>query len=45
MNDVREHIKQDTFPDFIKSFMKIQYPDDTVPKWIKDALAAVNVNL
>ncbi|XP_055606690.1 queuine tRNA-ribosyltransferase catalytic subunit-like [Uranotaenia lowii] len=43
MSDMRESIKSNTFPNFIQSYMKQRYPDGKVPKWIVEALAAVNV--
>lgn len=45
MRDIRTSIEQDKFPDYIRAFMQKQFPDDTVPTWIRNALAAVNVNL
>lgn len=42
---MRENIKADTFPAFIKSYMKERYPDDKIPQWIVDAMGAVNVRL
>ncbi|XP_070532409.1 queuine tRNA-ribosyltransferase catalytic subunit 1-like isoform X2 [Ptychodera flava] len=45
MRSIRESILEDRFPKFIKDFMKIVYPDEDYPQWIRDALAAVNVHL
>ncbi|XP_065079520.1 queuine tRNA-ribosyltransferase catalytic subunit [Ochlerotatus camptorhynchus] len=45
MNEMRENIKADTFPAFVKSYMKEQFPDGKVPQWIVDALAAVSVQV
>ncbi|KXJ84342.1 hypothetical protein RP20_CCG027125 [Aedes albopictus] len=45
MNEMRENIKADTFPQFVQSYMKERFPDGQVPQWIVDALAAVNVQL
>lgn len=41
---IRESIKSNTFPEFIKNFMNVNYPDKNFPQWIKDALLAVNIN-
>lgn len=45
MNDMRESIKVDKFPLFVKEFMKQQFADGIVPKWIIDALSEVGVSL
>lgn len=45
MRDIRTSIVEQRFPDFIKEFMLRHYQDEPVPKWIKDALQAVNVHL
>uniref|UniRef100_A0A182J1A4 Queuine tRNA-ribosyltransferase catalytic subunit 1 n=1 Tax=Anopheles atroparvus TaxID=41427 RepID=A0A182J1A4_ANOAO len=45
MNDMRNAIQEDRFAEFVKSYMAVRFPDDTVPQWIRDALAAVNINL
>ena len=52
MNDIRESIKNDKFPEFIYQFMAKQFQTDdereiykNVPKWIVDALKAVNIQL
>ncbi|KAK6632336.1 hypothetical protein RUM44_007377 [Polyplax serrata] len=45
MNMVRESIKNNRFPEFIKNFMTINYPDKNFPVWIIDALQSVNINL
>lgn len=42
---VRESIKNNRFPEFIKNFMTINYPDKNFPVWIIDALQSVNINL
>lgn len=42
---MRENINADTFPAFVKSYMKERFPDGEVPQWIVDALAAVNVQV
>lgn len=45
MRDIREAIKQNKFPEFVKTFMAIQYSDVEVPTWIRDALRSVNIIL
>lgn len=45
MSDIREAIQSQKYPEFVKDFMKTQYKDKEVPKWIVDALNAVNINL
>ncbi|CAH1388461.1 unnamed protein product [Nezara viridula] len=45
MKDIRESIKEERFPEFVQLFMKKMFEDREVPKWIKDALAAVNIKL
>ncbi|CAO1408658.1 unnamed protein product [Diamesa serratosioi] len=44
MKDVRTAIEQDTFPEFVKTFMDELYPVDK-PKWIVDALDSVNIKV
>lgn len=45
MKEMREHISNDTFPDFVKSFMSKYFEDSEIPKWIKDALKSVNIDV
>ncbi len=45
MNDIRDSIKADEFPQFVKGFMKQQFADGDVPKWIVDALNEVGISL
>lgn len=45
MRGIRESIKQDKFPQFIKDFMDCMFPDKDYPAWVVDALRSVNVNL
>lgn len=44
MKEVRISIEQDTFPEFVKTFMDELYPVDK-PKWIVDALDSVNIKV
>lgn len=45
MLEMRKSILEDTFPKFVKEFMKTMYENREVPIWIVDALKAVNVDL
>ena len=45
MRDIRESIKQDKFPEFVQSFMKTMFPDNSYPDWAVNALASVNIIL
>ncbi|XP_012270247.1 queuine tRNA-ribosyltransferase catalytic subunit [Orussus abietinus] len=45
MNDIRSSIREDKFPNFVQEYMITAYPDKDYPKWIIDALQAVNINL
>ncbi|XP_047116886.1 queuine tRNA-ribosyltransferase catalytic subunit [Schistocerca piceifrons] len=45
MKSIRESIKEKKFPLFVKNFFKTLYPSGTYPKWITDALSAVNIEL
>lgn len=45
MNDMRESIMQDRFPEFVIKFMNEYFNDKPIPSWIPTALAKVNINL
>ncbi|XP_013109721.2 queuine tRNA-ribosyltransferase catalytic subunit [Stomoxys calcitrans] len=45
MRAMRTAIERDQFPEFVKDFMDKHFIDETVPKWIREALAAVNIHL
>lgn len=45
MNGMREAIKRDEFPQFVKEFMKKHFGGDPIPEWIIDALKAVKIDL
>lgn len=45
MNEIRASIERDQFPDFVRSFISVQFGRTEVPAWIRDALAAVNITL
>ena len=45
MRNIRESIISGKFPEFVQKFMWDNFPDRNYPKWVLDALAAVNVRL
>ncbi|XP_067001885.1 queuine tRNA-ribosyltransferase catalytic subunit [Anabrus simplex] len=45
MKSIRESIKVQKFPEFVRSFMLGMFPDKNYPQWIVDALNAVNIKL
>ena len=45
MRSIRESIKVDKFPEFVRSFMLLQFPDRQYPEWAVDALSSVNITL
>nr|XP_018918238.1 PREDICTED: queuine tRNA-ribosyltransferase catalytic subunit [Bemisia tabaci] len=45
MRSIRESIKQNRFPEFVKDFMRINYPDGQFPLWIVESLSSVNITL
>ena len=45
MRDIRESIKKNKFPEFVKGFMKKMFPDKSYPDWAQKALASVNILL
>lgn len=45
MRQMREAIERDEFPQYVRSFMAVHYAHEAVPKWIREALAAVNIEL
>ncbi|XP_063234806.1 queuine tRNA-ribosyltransferase catalytic subunit [Bacillus rossius redtenbacheri] len=45
MRSIRESIKEQKFPEFVRTFMESAYPKKNYPQWIVDALAAVNIQL
>jgi hypothetical protein len=38
MRSIRNSIKDGSFPDFVRKFMKRQFPKENYPGWAKDAL-------
>lgn len=46
MREMREAISNNTFPDYVRGFFKILYPEDIVPPgWVCDALKAVGIEI
>ena len=46
MSDIRESIKEDRFPQFVKEFFEQTYVDKVeYPQWAVEALKAVNIDL
>lgn len=45
MSDIRESIKANKFPQFVKNFMRDHFSESEIPKWIKDALKSVNIEI
>lgn len=45
MQRIRRSIVENRFPEFVKNFMNNLYKAEPVPKWVVDALAAVNIKL
>ena len=45
MDDMREAILDNTFPDFVIDFMAGQFPKHDYPAWVVESLASVNIKL
>ncbi|GMH38116.1 hypothetical protein BSKO_06000 [Bryopsis sp. KO-2023] len=43
--EMRESIKEQRFPQFVRMFMKRQHPHGDIPQWIRDAMASVDISL
>jgi tRNA-guanine transglycosylase len=43
MRQMREHIIRGTFPSFVKEFLHKRYTAESIPQWVRDALASVNM--
>ena len=44
MRDIRQAIDNDTYPEFVKTYMNELYPYEK-PKWITESLASVGIDL
>lgn len=45
MRSMRAAILAGTFPDFVRSFMRLQFPDHVYPQWARDALLDAGIEL
>uniref|UniRef100_A0A336LVM2 Queuine tRNA-ribosyltransferase catalytic subunit 1 n=1 Tax=Culicoides sonorensis TaxID=179676 RepID=A0A336LVM2_CULSO len=45
MNDIRKAIQNQKYPDFVRNFIRNYFKEQEIPKWIIDALSAVNIDL
>ena len=45
MQDMRNAILDQTFPNFVKEFMSLQYPKKNYPTWVVDALNDAGITL
>ena len=45
MNDIREAVREDRFPEFIKGYFARMFPKKNYPEWAVDALKSVGVTL
>jgi len=45
MKSIREAIKKDKFPEFVKLFAKNNFPDGNYPEWATNALKKVGIDL
>lgn len=45
MADIRQSIRDDRFPQFVREFFLEMYPTKNYPQWAVDALASVDVHL
>lgn len=45
MRSMRESILSGSFKEFVGKFMLLQFPNRDYPKWVVDALLAVEINL
>ncbi|XP_001623330.3 queuine tRNA-ribosyltransferase catalytic subunit 1 [Nematostella vectensis] len=45
MRGIRESIKADKFPQFVRDFMRRMYPEGEYPKWVVEALLSANIDL
>ena len=45
MQNIRESVKKDKFPEFVCGFMNRMFPDKIYPDWAKEALSSVNIIL
>lgn len=44
MSEMRESIKEDKFPDYVKKFFEKMFPEKDYPAWAVDALKSVQID-
>jgi queuine tRNA-ribosyltransferase catalytic subunit len=45
MKGIRTSIKEDRFPQFVREFLAKLFPKGDYPKWVCEALDAVNIKV
>lgn len=45
MQDMQNSILDQTFPDFVREFMLLQFPKKNYPTWVVDALTDAGITL
>lgn len=45
MRSIRQSIKDQRFPEFVRSYMNKAYPSGKFPHWILKSLRTVNIDL
>ena len=45
MKKIREAILEDKYPEFVRQFVKSNYPDGDYPAWAVNALKHVGINV
>eukprot|EP00761_Pharyngomonas_kirbyi_P011194 gb/GECH01011219.1/.p1 GENE.gb/GECH01011219.1/~~gb/GECH01011219.1/.p1 ORF type:complete len:427 (+),score=82.24 gb/GECH01011219.1/:1-1281(+) len=45
MRKIRAAIRENRYPDFVRTFMKQQFPDEQYPQWAVDALNSIDISL
>ncbi len=45
MKQIRESIREQRFPAFVRNFLQRQFPDVNIPAWVVDALAEVGIDV
>lgn len=45
MRSIRQAITENRVEEFVKNFMKLQFPDEKYPSWVVDALASTGIQL
>ncbi|CAH1117969.1 unnamed protein product [Phaedon cochleariae] len=45
MRGIRDSVREERFPEFVRKFMLDLHPDRDYPSWIRESLSAVNIDL